>query len=183
MNQKLFVSELQVKQQTVLADNLDPKYIGPQIWFAQERYIRPILGSDLYDDLIVKFSANTMNADERKLYNDHLVPTLVNFSVAECLPLIHVKIANAGAFMRSDANIQPLSMADLTILSEKYRNQAQWHAQRMSDWLYVNATKFPLYLNGNATIDKLKPINSMYNSGIWLGQRPRQGDWRETERE
>ncbi len=48
MNQKLLISEIQLKQGSSINDNVDAEFLRAQIWYSQERYIKPLLGQDLY---------------------------------------------------------------------------------------------------------------------------------------
>ena len=58
----LFISEATLKAETVISENVDPKILIPTIKEAQNIYILPLLGTNLYNDLVTNVSANTLSS-------------------------------------------------------------------------------------------------------------------------
>lgn len=170
MNRTIIISEAQLKAQSPIGDNVDSKYLNSRIWNCQNKYIRPLLGDDLYNDLLNNYTANTLTNAYTSLLNDYLTPCLVNYVVYDVLPVIHFKINNAGVNYRQDTNIVPASLEEITMLADKFKNEAEWFSERTTKHLFYYPDLFPLYLNANVELDKQKPTFRNYNSGVYVGQ-------------
>jgi len=170
MSRILFITEDQLKLNTTINSNLDNEFLTSQIFYTQERYIRPLLGDDLYNEVKDQITNNTLTSANSILLSGHVQNILINYSAAEVLPLIHYRIDNIGIYTRSDQNFTPVKHEDVENLALQYKNQASFFAEQLTNYLYQNQNLYPLFLQGNTTIDKIRPNFGGYRSSFYLGQ-------------
>lgn len=171
MTNQLLITEQMLKDNTTINSNLDNEFLSSQIYYVQERFIRPLLGDDLYNQVLNQLSTSALTAANSLLLSGHVQNILVNYSAAEVLPLIHYKIDNIGIHNRSDSNFTPVKHEDIELLALQYKSQASFFAERMTLFLFANQTDYPLFLNGNTTIDKMKPSIGSPKSAFYLGNK------------
>jgi sorbitol-specific phosphotransferase system component IIC len=58
---------------------------------------------------------------------------------------------------------------DLLKLEERFKDNAEWYSQRITNYLLENSTLYPLYLSPGNGIDTIIPKKTMYSSGMYLG--------------
>ena len=60
MARTLLIDMEYVKSNSILDDNVDERLMVDALWTAQREYIKPILGTNLFDDIITKAAAGTL---------------------------------------------------------------------------------------------------------------------------
>ena len=76
---------------------------------------------------------------------------------------------NKSVATRSSENANAASLNDLLKLEERFKDNAEWYSQRITNYLLTNSTLYPLYLSPGNTIDTIVPKRTMYSSGMYLG--------------
>lgn len=170
---QLLITESQLKDNTTINSNLDNEFLSSQIYYCQERYIKPLLGDDLYHEVLNQLSTSALTSLNSTLLSGHVQNILINYSASEVLPLIHYKIDNIGIHNRMDSNFIPVKHEEIELLALQFKNQATFFAEQMTLYLFKNQTDYPLYLNGNTTIDKMKPSLGSPRSAFYLGNKSR----------
>lgn len=170
MNHKILLSESQLKQYTSVNENLDMNFFRNQIWYCEWKFIDPLLGTDLYQEIVLQHSANTLTSLNQTLYENYIVPCLCNYVLSESIDIIHNRIDNVGMHNRSDTNMTPADREDRESSKIQYRNQAALFADKMTKYLFQNADSYPLFLNGNLTMEKSKPSGGGTRSSFYLGK-------------
>lgn len=169
MNNKLLITETQIKQGSTLNDNIDSEFLKAQIYYTQERFVQPLLGTDLYQEIINQYSANTLTALNQILLDNYIRFMLINYTAGEVIPLIHYRIDNIGVHNRSDTNFNPVQHTEVEYLCIQYKNQGAFYAEQLNNYLHEHEEDYPLFLNGNNTLDKIRPINKTVRSAFYLG--------------
>lgn len=171
----LLISDTMIKERTAIHGSIDPKLIYPDIKVAQDMYILPILGSALYDKLQSIISDNTINTDATKinyknLIDKYLVDALMYYTLSELPTTISYQFWNKGISRKIGQDSELPSMSDLIDLSNKYKNRAEFYANRMKLYIIQKApTMFPEYLNPGSTIDTVTPEQRAFTMPIYLG--------------
>jgi hypothetical protein len=171
MNNTLLISEVQLKKGTTINNNIDAEFIRAQIFYCQERFIKPVLGEDLYDEIVNQVSGSSLSSANQIIYNKYLVNALVNYTAGEVLPLIHYRIDNIGVHNRSDSNFQPVDHKEVEYLALQYKNQGAFFCEQLTKYLWDNQTTYPLYMQGNDEAYKMKPSHNATRSSFYLGNR------------
>ena len=166
----LFISEATLKAETIISENVDPKLLIPTIKEAQNIYILPLLGTALYNDLVANVSANTLSSAYITLLNDYIAPTLIKYSVYECILPLSYKFQNKNIGTKSSDFSQQAPLNDLRYLLDFTKSRAEWYAERVSRFLLAYQTDYPKYLTQeNANVATIYPNANNYTNGMFLG--------------
>ena len=76
---------------------------------------------------------------------------VIHFAYTQILPDLAYTASNAGVFLKSSEQGQPLTDSNIRTLVETYRNRAEHYARRFIDYMCVNSGSFPEYNNNDST--------------------------------
>ena len=159
-----FISETYIRENTVLNQNLDIKDIVNNINVAQDMYIQPILGTNFYNELLTKYSNQTLTADETDLVL-HIKPGLAYRASEMSLPFIQYQIKNKGPQTQSGDNSDSVDTGVLGYLRNELSNRAEFYEQRLVNYLCDNKDLFDGYINNND--EDIKPTDEgNYDGGF-----------------
>lgn len=167
----LFISVDTIKDRTGLHFNVDPKLVYPDILFAQDAYILPVLGTALYNKLQDDIDCKSLTCDYETLLNDYITPCLVYQVMAELPMALSYQFYNKGVVKKTgDGQIEP-SASELTEVAQRYTSRAEYYRQRLVKYLKQQSSqnKFPEYLNPGSGVDTIVPDNQAYTISVWLG--------------
>jgi hypothetical protein len=162
----LFISETYVKNNTVIDENVDMRLILPSIRDAQELRIHPILGTPLYEDLITKITASTLNADEIILLDQYIATSMLQHTLYECSVSMLFKYRNRSVNTGGGENFNPISYEDLQFLRDDWKNKAEERDKRLINYLMDNSSLYPAYTTAS---DDLNPRKTAYQTSFYLG--------------
>lgn len=170
----LLISDEILKDRTAIHGNIDAKLLYPEIKVAQDMYIHPILGSALYDKLLVDINASgTTTGDYKILLDNYIVDPLLYYTLAGLPETLSYQFWNKGVMRKVGDSTELPSMSDLIDISNKYRIRAEWYAQRLTNYLkqYSSSTVLSEYISPGDTLDTINPQNSPFTMPIYLGDR------------
>lgn len=166
----LFCDEGYVKQTTYLFENIDPKLIIPSIRIAQDQHILTILGSGIFEELKTQISSNTLTANNIKLLEEYVQPTLASWVITQMLPSLVYHLQNKGIQIKNSDNSESATKDDIIFLQEQYENSAKSYSQLLINYLRRNNADYPLYYNPGGSygtqIDSRYGVVSEYFSGL-----------------
>lgn len=166
----LLISDNIIKDRTAIHGNIDPKLIYPDIKVAQDMYIHPILGTALYDKLQTDIAASSLAGAYKTLVDRYIVDALIYYCLSELPTTISYQFWNKGVVRKQGDSTELPSMSDLVDLSNKYKNRAEFYAERLRLYLKQNANvSFPEYLNAGNGCDDIQPSPNAFTMPIWLG--------------
>jgi len=171
----LLISDTMIKERTAIHGNIDPKLIYPDIKVAQDMYILPILGTNLYNKLQAIVNDNTINTNAinvnyKTLMDKYLVDALMYYTLAELPTTISYQFWNKGVVRKQGQDTDLPTMSELVSLSKKYQDRAEYYAQRMRLFIVQNSAQmFPEYLNPGSSIDTITPEQRAFTMPIYLG--------------
>src|SRR5689334_19305885 len=130
----LLISDVMLKERTSMHGNTDPKLIYPDIKYAQDAYVAPLLGSALYNKLITLVSGNTIsdaaNANYKTLLDDYIVDTLIWYTMSEASTPISFQFWNKGVVRKQGQDTELPSMSEIVDILSKHKTRAEHYAQR-----------------------------------------------------
>ena len=168
MARTLLIDMEYISDNSILDENVDQRLMVDALWTAQREYIKPLLGTDLYDDIITKAAAGTLAGNDLILVNTYIAPCLLKYLVFEMTPILAYKYRNKGVVQQTSENSQATSFDDLNHLLNRWRDKAEMFAQDTISYLSANSTLFPLYTS-NSDSDDIFPSNSAFTGGLYLG--------------
>jgi hypothetical protein len=168
----LLISDVILKERSIVHGNMDAKLIYPDIKVAQDFYILPVIGTALYNKLqtIITAADWTGYTDYKTLLDDYIIDALVQYTLAELQTSISYQPWNKAVLRKQGQDTDLPSMSDLFDMTNKYRTRGEWYANRLKLYLIENANeKFPEYINPGNGIDTVMPEGKTFSTSIYLG--------------
>jgi hypothetical protein len=170
----LMVSDTMIKERTVIHGNIDPKLIYPDIKVAQDMYIKPLLGSALFDKLQAIISDGTItdapNVNYKLLMDKYIVDALIYYTLSDLPTTLSYQFWNKGMVRKQGDNTTLPSMSELIDISNKYKQRAEFYTNACRLYLRQNAaTMYLEYLNPGKGVDTTRPEQKSYTMPIYLG--------------
>lgn len=162
----LFIEATRLKNFSVISENLDNKLIEPTIVAVQDLYLRDILGTDLYAELITQINANTVTALNQTLLNDYIEPYLINKVISESVLDMTYKLRNKAIMTTNSDFGQVANLTDLSKIKGQYENRAEGYKNLLEVYMCDNSDDYPLYLpkNRETTLGGLYLGNPRYKN-------------------
>lgn len=165
----LFITEQYIKDNSIIDENLDMKYLTTTIDKCQRKYIKQILGSALYDELQTQINANTLTALNTTLLDSYIQDALMYYVMFEGISIFTYKITNKNILQKTAENAQTVDAEALSMLRDGYKNDAEYFSELATNYLIANSELYPLFLNPGNTYDTIHPNMDNYTCGWVLG--------------
>ena len=149
-----FVSQDYIKKYTPIDGNVDQKLLNPVIRSAQEDHIKPLLGTDLYDELVSDINASTVTGDYKTLLDDYIRPALREWVVYESLAVLSFKIRSNGVIVQNNEGGTAASIQQLERLEDRFYKKAKIKTELLYDWLCANSDLFAEYTSNTDDGDR-----------------------------
>tara|TARA_R110002050_G_scaffold78401_4_gene167402 strand:- start:917 stop:1417 length:501 start_codon:yes stop_codon:yes gene_type:complete len=162
----LFATPLDLKQNSVMAGDLDDQKIVYVIKNSQMIHVHNYLGTDLYNRLQEGALADNLTTAELALIEDYIKPMLIWWSLAEFVSVGAYSITNKGILKHTDETAETVSVNEVEKLSLAYEKKAQHFTQRFIDYMCEFPSAFPEY-NTNSGADQ-DPLDSSNYGGLYL---------------
>lgn len=166
MNNVLFISEKTIKENSLVSNNVDGKYIQNAIKTAQDISLQPIIGSKMFRKLAQMIQDNALTELYSNLLTEYIQPILVNSVMSDLVLQLTYKFRNMGSVQTTDTNLVLPSLKDLQYIREDYNLKAQFYMNRLSDYLEANCTKFKEY--PGCGCGELKAKRTAYKTNLTL---------------
>ena len=164
----VLVSPSRVQRDTALGGSVDPNVLYPAILQAQEKWILPVLGTDLYEKIKTLISAGTVDDGGNEIYatllNTYIIPCLVQFSFMEAIPVLRVRFVNNAVVAMNSEQGGSVSYDDIKPLISTAKDIASWYKERLIDYLCANSSTYPEY-SSNSFPD-VQPSSANYTQGL-----------------
>lgn len=163
----LIITEEYLKKNSVINENADMKVITPTIFLVQDKYIHPILGTDLFNEITSQINSNTVSVLNQTLLDNYILPCMIWYCLHECTPVFKYRYMNKGVMVKNSDNSTAADLDEIQFMMERWRINADEYAERATNYLWEHQNDYPLY-NGNLTRDKIKPNTTNYENGLYL---------------
>lgn len=140
----LLISEKQLKETSIIENNVDSKVLSKVIQSVQEIQLKSILGTTLFNDLLSNVelsivSGVTLSDSQSELLNDYIVPFMTYAVISDFLVINHYKVTNKGVLKLGDDNAESVSSTDLEYLKNYYDNYKSQFKKNLIDYLNKNS--------------------------------------------
>lgn len=165
----LFISEQYIKDNSVINENVDDKYIKNTIVTCQQLYVKRLLGTALYNEIAAEIVAGSVSTDNQTLLNDYLQTALLYRVLQEGILLFTYKIENKSIVRKESENSIPIDQKEVYMLKADFENKAERFEDMAMRFLIENATttKYANYLDAGDGIDVIHPVKNTYTCG-WV---------------
>ena len=158
----LLISADTLKRNTTISQSVDEDLIHPVILISQDRYILPILGTDLFEKLQTEI-AGTPSGVYLTLLKDYVAKCLCQFTLATLYPVLRLRAVNHSVVQMNNEQGTSASHDDIQRLIDGATDMAEFYRQRLIDYLQDNTSSFPEY---SSNADGMSPTTRNYYSGI-----------------
>lgn len=165
----LLISEDRIKETSFLDENVDADLIKDVIELCQDKYILPLMGTALFNEVLDKIDNDQITGSYETLLKSYIHKALKWYVLFEGIPVLTYKFMNKSILKKNSENSQPIDSEDVTRLMDNFRNNAEMFAQRLTKYLIANNTTFTLYNNAGSTSDTIHPKKNSYTTSIYLG--------------
>jgi len=152
----LFITRNDIIKNTPLQGAIDADALLPFVRTAQDKYLKNLLGTVLFEYLqaqIIAGTVSSLSAYYQDLLDDHIKNTLIWYSCVEYIPFSNVQFKSNGAVkQQSEQGIAP-SKSEIDYLKQTAQENADYYALRLQNYLIAYSVQIPQYLEsvGNAT--------------------------------
>src|SRR6056300_850938 len=129
MAKVLFISEQYIKDNSQLDENVDVKLIRSTIYDAQRDYIKPILGTDLYEKIESDISGSSLTGNYQTLVNDYVAEALLKWVIFELQFILLYKMRNKSVGKQNSENQQPVDYTEHRYLMDRWKEKAERRSQ------------------------------------------------------
>jgi hypothetical protein len=168
----LFITRNDIIKNTPLQGAIDADALLPFVRTAQDKYLKNLLGTVLFDFLQLEIEANTVNnlsVYYQDLLDDHIKNTLIWYSCVEYIPFSSVQFKSNGSVkQQSEQGVAP-SKAEVDYLLAKAKENAEYYALRLQNYLIAYSNNIPQYLQSVGNQTQIYPAqDNQYFHGIQL---------------
>lgn len=168
----LFINRNDIIKNSPLQGAIDADALLPFVRTAQDKYLKNLLGTVLFNYLqaqIVAGTIDTLSAYYQDLIDDHIKNTLIWYACVEYIPFSSVQFKSNGAVkQQSEQGIAP-TKSEVDYLLTKALNNADYYALRLQNYLIAYSQFIPQYLESVGNQTQIYPDQSnQYFGGIQL---------------
>ena len=171
MAEILLSSEVFIKAQTNISDNVAGKYIMPSLREAQEVSLKSILGENMLEKLKDLVKTNMIAVPDNAIYKNLLDKCqyyLAYMTIVEVINKVTFKIGNAGLVKATDEQMQVASQSEIVSQIEYYQGKADFHCLELQNFILNNINDLP-EINEGACRRIKSNLYSAATCGIFLG--------------
>ena len=168
----LFINRNDIIKNTPLQGAIDADALLPFVRTAQDKYLKNLIGTVLFDYLqaqILGGTINTLSIYYQDLIDDHIKPTLIWYSAVEYIPFSSVQFKSNGAVKQASEQGTAPTKSEVDYLLNKALNNADYYALRLQNYLIAYSQNIPQYLESVGNQTQIYPDQSnQYFGGIQL---------------
>lgn len=166
-----FITENYLKVNTPITANVDIKELLPLVKSAADMWTQHTLGTYFYNDLLVKYNAQTLNADEEVLVA-LMQPSIAWRACADAVIELSYQLKNKGIQTQSGDFSASGEAKMVQFMSTQYIQKAEFYENEMWKYLEKNKALYPEFisaLNRNSNLlNSCSNNNSKFNSPIFF---------------
>jgi hypothetical protein len=172
MSYALFINRNDIIKNSPLQGAIDADALLPFCRTAQDKYLKNLLGTVLFEYLQAQITANTfssLSSYYQDLMDDHIKYTLLWYACVEYIPFSSVQFKSNGAVkQQSEQGVAP-AKSEIDYLLNKALNNADYYALRLQNYLIAYSNNIPQYLETVGNQTQIYPDQSnQYFGGIQL---------------
>ena len=168
----LFINRNDIIKNTPLQGAIDADALLPFVRTAQDKYLKNLLGTVLFDYLQAQIVADTVGSLSgyyQDLLDDYIKNSLIWYSCVEYIPFSSVQFKSNGAIkQQSEQGVAP-AKSEIDYLKQRAQENADYYALRLQNYLIAYSQFIPQYLESVGNQTQIYPDQSnQYFGGIQL---------------
>jgi hypothetical protein len=172
MSYALFINRNDIIKNSPLQGAIDADALLPFVRVSQDKYLKNLLGTVLFDYLQAQIIANTfgsLSSYYQDLMDDHIKYTLLWYACVEYIPFSSIQFKSNGAVkQQSEQGVAP-AKNEIDYLKQIAQTNADYYALRLQNYLIAYSQNIPQYLESVGNQTQIYPDQSnQYFGGIQL---------------
>jgi len=168
----LFITRNDIIKNSPLQGAIDADALLPFMRTAQDKYLKNLLGTVLFDYLQAQITANTFSSLSeyyQDLMNDYIKNSLIWYGCVEYIPFSSIQFKSNGAVKQQSEQAVTPSKSEIDYLLNKALNNADYYALRLQNYLISYSNEIPQYLQSVGNQTQIYPDQTnTYFGGIQL---------------
>jgi hypothetical protein len=164
-----FISEQTIKDKTGISSAIDGKLLNPAIKLAQDMFLQPALGSNLYNRLQSGVQSDNLTTNEINLIDNYIIDCLCWATMANLSHAISYQVFAKGIQQKTSDDSSLPNKNDIDAIETRYKDYAEYYKDRLIKYLQANQVLYPTYLNGVISVDSIYPSKDAYECPIYIG--------------
>lgn len=119
----LLIKEEDIKRDSPIGGNVDLNRIFPAIKTAQITMIKPFLGTNLYNKILIDFSTDSLTGLYKEMYEDYIKSMLIHISTAFYFTYGAYSVSNKGIYKALAEDTEGVDKSEIDYMvkaQEKY---------------------------------------------------------------
>jgi hypothetical protein len=168
----LFINRNDIIKNSPLQGAIDADALLPFVRTAQDKYIKNLVGTVLFDYLQDQIVANTvgnLSVYYQDLLDDYIKNTLIWYASVEYIPFSSVQFKSNGAIKQKSEQGEAPSKTEIDYLKQIAQSNADYYALRLQNYLIAYSQNIPQYLESVGNQTQIYPDQTnQYFGGIQL---------------
>ena len=168
----LFITRNDIIKNSPLQGAIDADALLPFMRTAQDKYLKNLLGTVLFEFLQDRITANTVSTLSvyyQDLLNDYIKNSLIWYGCVEYIPFSSIQFKSNGAVKQQSEQAVTPSKSEIDYLLNKALNNADYYALRLQNYLISYSNNIPQYLESVGNQTQIYPDQTnQYFGGIQL---------------
>jgi hypothetical protein len=168
----LFITRNDIIKNTPLQGAIDADALLPFVRTAQDKYLKNLLGTVLFDYLqaqIVAGTVSSLSSYYQDLLDDYVKNSLIWYACVEYIPFSSVQFKSNGAVKQKSEQGEAPSKGEIDYLKQIAQTNADYYALRLQNYLIAYSQNIPQYLESVGNQTQIYPDQTnQYFGGIQL---------------
>lgn len=144
IKQRTLFNEEYLKEYSLLPLNFDVKEIWNFVPLTEQLHIVPIIGKELYNELLDQVENNTVSPENASLLLE-IYPFEGLALMEVCMPYLAIHISEIGLTLGKSENSESVGIEDINYLTNYVRSQMEPLKSKLISFLKNNKDLYPLY--------------------------------------
>lgn len=145
-----FCTESWIKNNTPITENVDMTDVMPWMKTAAEMWVQPILGTYFYNDLLTKYNAQTLSADEIILVG-MIQPAIAWRAASDVVYGLSYQLKNKGIQTQNGDFSESVELNEVQFGMAHYRQKAEFYEDLIIKYLKENKGLYPNFTSTSNT--------------------------------
>lgn len=168
----LFITRNDIIKNSPLQGAIDADALLPFVRTAQDKYVKNLLGTVLFNylqDNVVNNTVSTLSSYYQDLMDDYIKNVLIWYACVEYIPFSSIQFKSNGSVKQQSEQGTAPSKTEVDYLLNKALNNADYYALRLQNYLIAYSNYIPQYLESVGNQTQIYPDQTnQYFGGIQL---------------
>lgn len=161
-----FITENFIKQYVVITSNVDSTDFTPLVQSSALAYIKPMIGSYFFNDLLVKYNDKTLSSDELLIVEKIQFAMMWRLCAKAGITLTY-QLKNKGYQTQNDDSSESVGLDVVTFMYDTYIQEAIIFQNELKQFLIDNKDDYPVFLDKLNKDSSVRSLCGCNKGGDW----------------